>query len=122
MPATGLIDADHRRRGIAQLRGHTHVQVLRLAREVRLAVHATSAAEPRILNSCICQHAALDLRRGVDAVPLESLGEHVAKIQRDALRQHLQAHQRHQLTDAGIDLQELSVARHAASALPVRLA
>src|SRR5207244_308931 len=55
------------------------------------------------------QRAALDARYGVDMVEAKTLGEHVAEVERDAPRQRLQVHERDQLAQAGIDLEELAV-------------
>ena len=51
----------------------------------------------------------IDLGVGGDVVELEALGEHVAKVERQVPRQRLQAHQGHELAQAGIDLEELAV-------------
>src|SRR5205085_10932400 len=53
--------------------------------------------------------AVLDARLGLDAVELEALREHVAEVQANALGKRLQAHERDQLADARLDLEELPV-------------
>jgi len=77
--------------------------------EVDLAAHLDlggRAAHAELLDR---HQAVVDLGVGGDAVELEPLGEYVAKVERQAPRQRLQAHQGHQLAQAGIDLEELAV-------------
>src|SRR5207244_13424189 len=53
--------------------------------------------------------AALEARHGVDAVEAKALGEDVTEVERDAPRQRLQIHERDQLAQARVDLEELPV-------------
>src|SRR5215813_3072086 len=56
-------------------------------------------------------HAALDPRYRLDAIEAKAFGEHVAEVERNAPRQRLQVHERDELADARIDLEELTVLR-----------
>ena len=60
-------------------------------------------------NSCSVMTPRSTCALDVDAVELEALGEHVAEVERHAPRQRLQAHERDQLAEARVDLEELAV-------------
>ena len=78
-------------------------------REVYFARHRHLGGRPRHAELGELHRAALEARHGVDAVEAKALGEDIAEVERDAPRQRLQVHERDQLAQARIDLEELAV-------------
>ena len=104
------IDNRHQRRGrAAEARHDAHLEGLRLVREIHPARHRhfrRRAAHAELAN---VHHAVIDGGSGLDVIEAEALREDVAEVERDAPRQRLQVHERDQLAQAGIDLEELAV-------------
>src|SRR5205085_5178991 len=104
------IDERHRGRGgAAEARHDTQIEVLRLVLQIDLPRHGDVGGRAGHAQFLQLHHAALDARYGVDAIEAKALRKHVAEVEPDAPRQRLQVHERDQLADAGIDLEELAV-------------
>src|SRR5581483_3035342 len=95
--------------GAAEARHDAYLERLAFARQVDAPGHrhlGRRAAHAELMD---VHHAVIDVGRGLDAVEAKALRKDIAEVERDAPRQRLQVHERDQLAEPRIDLEELAV-------------